>query len=174
MVFFSTNQICCFLLLFALAAAKDLIVDASLPSASDPTYPSLSEAINALLTGNNLTEATNTITLLDSCLAVPQHFIGAKIGPAGANGGSISIVYSGAMPSTINNEDTCSQLPNLVLAGGSYMNLEYLTTFSISGVNIIYNGATKLNSLFNVQTVNFSNLCFNNSEPTNEPFSPST
>ena len=164
MLFTQTHAILLLLVLFALATAKDLLVDPNLSSANDPNYPSLSEALAALLTGDSLIEATNTIRLSAACQTVPQFFLGTKIGPAGANGGSISIVYEGTIPSAINSEDACNQLPILNLTDSSYINLADLTSFSISGVNIYFNGATNLNLINNVETVTFSNTCFNNSE----------
>ena len=165
MIWFSLVHSCSLLLiLFTLSRATDLQVDASLSSPNFPMYPSLSEALNALLTGQNLTEEINTITLLDSCLTVPQYFPGTKIGPVGTNGGTINIVYPIPASSAINTQDACANLPELVLANNSFIDLEYLTSFSISGINILFNGAENLNSIFAVETVTFSNLCFNNSE----------
>ena len=152
-------------LLFALTTAKDLQVDADLGAANDPVYPSLAEALEALLTNNNLTEATNTITLLDSCITVPQYFLGKKIGPAGASGGTIEIKYVPATSPAFTDASTCNGLPQVILLEDSYINLEYLTSFSISGINLLYGGSVNLNKISTVQTVTLSEMCFNNTEP---------
>ena len=160
------SKLLCFLLLCTCASSKDLLVSLSAPDA----YTSLEQAVQALLSGQNLAEASNTITVDSSLLSTPQTFPYAQIQGTIFGEGSINIIYSGLTQSIAQITD-CSNLPTLSVTLNNPILLTMMTSFSITGFNIFYTGSGIFSMISNVGTVTFSNLCFTNTEPTPLPSS---
>ena len=138
----------------------DLFVDASLLTAAGNTYPSLSDAITHLMSGN--LDPDNTITLNDSCLTFPQAF------PSGLyiEGNRVSITIQYLANQTVEQAGDCQLLPVLIISGDQAFKMTDLVAFSLIGLNIQYYGSATKNEIFSIEAVSFSNFCFNNSEPT--------
>ena len=141
----------------------DIVVDADLTEKSGNSYPSLDQAISALLNGSTLIEDENIITLKASCLGKNQYFPRLSQNING-NNSHLAIQFEKA-PTSINSTDQCRQLPTLVLANDSCIAIDSLRSLIITGLNIKYTGDNCMNTMKNIETVAFSNFCLNNSEP---------
>ena len=150
------------LLLCAWTSSKDLLVS---PSGE---YPSLDKAIQALLSGENLIEMDNTITVDGSSLSSSHQFPNTLIQGINDGDGSISIIFSG-IEQNISQMEDCSTLPLLYVNASSPLMLSNMALFSISGFNILYTGAGAFSTINKIGTVTFSNVCFNNTENVNFP-----
>ena len=150
------------------AVSMDLTVDANLMSTNGNSYPSLDQAITALLNGFNLIDNENTIVLKASCIGKTHHFprLSENIASKISNESGLQIIFENA-PQSIDNEDICKQLPTLELANNACIALSNLRSFAIIGLNIHFTGDTCRNIITNVASLAFSNFCFNNSEPSN-------
>ena len=148
---------------FSLTVAMNLTVDASLTSVSGTSYPSLSQAISALVSNNNLTDSKNTITLKASCLTANQTFPAISI--QGTGNESLLIQYE-STPTTINQVSDCDLLPTVVIASNSFMQFSYMGNLTLVGLNIQYYASTSdYNKFHDITNLTFSDFCFNNSEP---------
>ena len=152
-----------FLIGFPFAIGLDLIVDADIQSVNGTSYPSLSQAISALIQPDgSLRDTTNTITLKVSCLNVSQYFTSDSIIGTGIE--SLLIKYEGT-PETVDLSATCSQLPTVVISSSYKINFQYMQNVTFVGLNIQYIASPTLSQILHSSNVIFSNFCFNNSEP---------
>ena len=144
-----------------LIVSKDVFVDAVLTEKNGNSYPTLNQAIVALLND----DIQNTITLKASCAGTEQYLFRPYQNLIGSmQNASLTIMFENAPPS-IDNVDLCNRLPTLVLGNNSCLYISNFSSFTIVGLNIQYIGDTCTNFLTDIRTLTFSNFCFNNSEP---------
>lgn len=149
-----------------LVASKDITVDADLTEKIGNSYPSLDQAISAILSGSTLIDDENIITLKANCIGKHQYFPILSQNINGKNSGSCRLIIKFEnTPSSINNADQCRLLPILELGNGACMAIDNLSSLTISGLNIKYSGDKCKNTVTNIETVTFTNFCLNNSEP---------
>ena len=144
-----------------LIVSKDIIVDADLTEKNGNSYPTLNQAIVALLND----DIQNTITLKANCAGTEQYLFRPYQELIGSiQNVSLTIKFENT-PQFIDNIDLCNRLPTLVLGNNSCLYISNFSSFTIVGLNIQYIGDACMNFLTDISTLTFSNFCFNNSEP---------
>ena len=154
--------------LIAPLRSKNVYVDVSLSTSSGSTYPTLQEALEALInTSGTLLEVSNTVTLLPSCASQTLPISGLTIKGASATRGVVNITYP-SLTETLSDFKNCSQLP-IVSLTTSPLTFSTLTTVAFYGVTLQFSSANNINKFSTIYTVDFTNICFNNTEPTLGP-----
>ena len=146
-------------MIVALVDSKDVLVSLTASNA----YTTLDQAIQALLSDQSLVDLNNTVTVDSSCLSTPLNFPNTQIYGTTTGYGSITLSYSG-LSSSITDQTDCNLLPTIITNSSSPILLSSMTSVSFSGFNIIYSGSGQFSAIYNLETVDFSNICFNNTE----------
>ena len=151
-----------FLVSLTIIDCRDVVVDTSLKIQNGSSYPSLHQAISALLNGTLLIDQNNTIMLKANCLERTHFFPQTEITGIveGKTGGQLNISYEN-IPINI-NESTCDQLPTLSLSNNSYFNVNGIESVRLSGFSFQSFENPQVNSIGNMAAFTISNFCFTN------------
>ena len=148
-------------LFFTRTIAIDFLVD---PLTENPSFYevySLRTAISNMMNLNYLYFEDVRIFLSPSCIGTVQSMGNREV----MGLGSLTIQYTGTYP-PISQESDCFLLPQLVLEPGDQLSILFLSSFTLQGVNLQYGGdPSSISLVYYVENVVFSNVCFNNSEP---------
>ena len=151
-----------------LTVSMELIVDSDLTNKNENSFPSLDQALSALLSTSDLLDSENTITLKSNCAGKNQYFPQSQnIHGKSSESGSLTIIYEKS-PQLMDSAVSCSQLPTLILTNSSCLVVGNLRSFSVIGLNIQYIENACNNAVTNTNTVAFSNICLNSTEPSRD------
>ena len=148
----------CFCSLFPTASSLfEFIVDPT----NETQYPSLQLALLEIYENGYLWYDDCIITLSSTCEGTDQYFPAVQI----IGYSSLTIQYSSS-DSPVSQLSDCSLLPKLVIGNGNPLDVVLLSALTFNGLNIQYAGDQNFPSqIYLVLQVTFSNICFNNSEP---------
>ena len=157
----------CALLPFSARAYYEIVIDPTAENDNDfYLQTTLAGALQSIMSGSYLYYYDWVITLSDNCVNTTQYFTTDNSEIYGSGSYYLTIQYISPYSAVAQASD-CSQLPTVVIGPNSQLQFSIVGSLILQGLNIQYSGDPSLYSyIYEINQVIFSNICFNNSEPT--------
>ena len=150
------------------SSSNVIVVDPTAKSNSNfNLQTTLAGALQNIKSQKYLKKNNATITLSSNCLNTTQYLTTNNSEIDGSKKYQLTIQYVSPY-SPVAQASDCSQLPTVVVIGpNSQLQFSTLSSLTLQGLNIQYSADLSItSSIYEVNQVIFSNVCFNNSEPT--------